>query len=40
MVFIHETHLKKSSGKVNTKQEQITTLRGTGTGCTHLLALY
>ena len=22
------------------KQEQITTLRGTGTGCTHLLALY
>ena len=40
MVFIHETHVMPSSGKVKTKQEQITTLRGTGTGCTHLLALY
>ena len=40
MVFIHEKHVMPSSGKVKTKQEQITTLRGTGTGCTHLLALY
>ena len=95
MVFIHETHVMPSSGKVKTKkhllsylvlagseccpmcqllkkianyhimciwlvmvapifwqvvsiaqcvscskQEQITTLRGTSTGCTHLLALY
>ena len=40
MVFIHETHVMPSSGKLKTKQEQITTLRGTGTGWTNLLSLY
>ena len=52
MVFIHETHVMPSSGKVKAKRHLLSYffLAGSecclnyvhldGTGCTHLLALY